>query len=113
MGTIIEEFNEHGFAILYDLSEPTCIRILKQGCEVLVDELASALLAAGKISDAHVKHGWFVYMKIILTKPRLFSVQNCTVRDSSSCSPTFAFWNWRTIFLAQSFDSTQISSSER
>lgn len=30
MGTIIEEFNEHGFAILYDLLEPTYIRILKQ-----------------------------------------------------------------------------------
>ena len=54
MNTIIEEFNEHGFAILYDVLEPPCIHTLKWECEVLVDELASVLLAAGKISTAHV-----------------------------------------------------------
>ncbi len=53
MKSIIKSFNQQGFAILHGVLASACIEAVKRECEKLVDELATKLLALGRISDTY------------------------------------------------------------
>ena len=66
MKSIINSFNQQGFAILHGVLASACIEAVKRECEELVDDLAAKLLALGKVFDLLLRGSSEVSRRVML-----------------------------------------------